>query len=72
MRKVKLELDSVHVESFATASGGLARMRGTMRAHEDVPTGTLTQDCPTNYCATVPLICATVFAPQCTGTTCTG
>jgi hypothetical protein len=71
MRKVRLELDSVHVESFATARSGLAQMRGTMRAHEEIPTGTLTQACPTNYCATVPVTCATDFAPQCTGTTCT-
>jgi hypothetical protein len=71
MKKLLLELDSVQVESFATARDAAATLRGTMRAHEDVTTGTLTRDCPTNYCATVPLYCDTVFAPECTGTTCT-
>ena len=64
MRKLKLEMDSVRVESFAI--GGGSTPRGTMRAF------VATDACPTRYCATVPLFCETVFAPQCTGTTCTG
>jgi hypothetical protein len=66
MRKLKLALDSVRVDSFAANDGGLAAARGTLRAFA------ATDACPTNYCATVPLFCETVFAPQCTGTTCTG
>jgi hypothetical protein len=68
MEKLKLELDSVQVESFATACDGADTARGTLRGHE----AEVTRDCPTNFCATVPLLCRTVFAPQCTGTTCTG
>ena len=72
MKKLKLEPGAVRVESFATARGQVSTLRGTVRLHEAEPTGTITQACPTNYCATVPLLCETVFAPQCTGTTCTG
>ncbi|HSU12561.1 hypothetical protein [Longimicrobium sp.] len=66
MKKLRLELDAVRVESFATARGRAVSTRGTMRAFA------ATDACPTNHCATVPLFCETVFAPQCTGTTCTG
>jgi len=68
MKKLRLELDAVRVESFATAGAGAGAPRGTLRGHE----AAVTRECPTNFCATVPLLCETVFAPQCTGTTCTG
>jgi hypothetical protein len=65
MRKLKLSLDSVRVDSFAVADA-VSAARGTLRAFA------ATDDCPTRYCATIPLTCETRFAPQCTGTTCTG
>jgi hypothetical protein len=68
MKKLRLELDTMRVESFATAGAVAGMPCGTLRGHE----AAVTQDCPTNFCATVPLLCKTVFAPQCTGTTCTG
>lgn len=67
MKKLRLELESVRVESYST-DGGVDALRRTVRGHE----AEVTRECPTNYCATVPLFCETVFAPQCTGTTCTG
>lgn len=68
MEKLRLDLDTVQVESFTTAGDGASTKRGTLHGHE----AEATRECPTNYCATVPLLCQTVFAPQCTGTTCTG
>ncbi|HEX6749770.1 MAG TPA: hypothetical protein VF092_20935 [Longimicrobium sp.] len=73
MRKLRLELDSVSVDSFATGRETHA-LRGTMHAHgaSGLPCDATHNGCPTQFCATVPLLCETVFAPQCTGTTCTG
>jgi hypothetical protein len=73
MRKLRLELDSVAVESFA-AGAGAGGLRGTLHAHAASGTAcdVTYNGCPTQYCATVPVTCPTDFAPACTGTTCTG
>lgn len=69
----KLRLDAFEVESFTTA-GEAPTTRGTVQANEvsGAPCNVTYNGCPTQYCATVPVTCETSFAPQCTGTTCTG
>jgi len=69
----KLRLEGLEVESFATADV-VPSTRGTVQANDasGAPCDLTHNGCPTQYCATVPLLCETVFAPQCTGTTCTG
>jgi hypothetical protein len=69
----KLRIEGLEVESFATVDVAPVA-RGTVQANDasGAPCNLTYNGCPTQYCATVPLLCETRFAPQCTGTTCTG
>lgn len=65
MRKLALDLDALHVESFAIGADG--DPRGTVQANEDTaPTEFCTpgNGCRTNHCNTNQQQCNTV-APYC-------
>lgn len=59
----KLKLDAVAVESFATTRDAPTPARGTMYGYAADDTS-VTRSCPTNYCVTIPVTCAT-FEPTC-------
>ena len=63
MRKLKLRMDALSVESFATSAPPAAHGGGTVHAHgaSGVPCD-LSRSCPTNYCVTIPVTCDT-FQP---------
>jgi hypothetical protein len=66
MKKLRLLVDAVSVESFATTAPPAAHSVGTVRAHaESGAPCDLTRSCPTNFCVTIPVTCDT-FQP-CTG-----
>jgi hypothetical protein len=59
----KLKLDTVAVESFATMPDSGGETRGTLYGHAGDDTQ-VTRSCPTNFCVTIPVTCAT-FQPTC-------
>jgi hypothetical protein len=63
MRKVKLSLDALQVESFATAATG-AELRGTVAAHMPKPTPPLVE---TYYAGNT---CGCTLAQSCIQTDC--
>jgi hypothetical protein len=63
MKKLKLDVDTLAVASFATGDGSAA-MRGTMRGHESHLTGTDTYRCPTPTCPTWAATCLTCAAGE--------